>query len=88
MTYHATGTVRAVVAVLALVVLVGVGACGSRSGGGGTALPAVSPLPRASAVSRPRHTAAPAPRWQVRQGAGTSGRLHEALEIRCDQGAF
>ncbi len=70
MTYHATGTVRAVVAVLALVVLVGVGACGSRSGGGGTALPAVSPLPRASAVSRPRHTAAPAPRWQVARALG------------------
>ena len=70
MTYHATGTVRAVVAVLALVVLVGVGACGSRSGGGGTALPAVSPLPRATAVSRPRHTAAPAPRWRVATALG------------------
>lgn len=56
---------------LALVLLVGVGACGSPSGVGETALPSVSPSPRATAFFRPRHDAAPLPRWQVARALGT-----------------
>jgi lipoprotein-anchoring transpeptidase ErfK/SrfK len=68
---------KAPAVVFALVVLVGVGvvltglgACDSRSGGGGTALPAVSPSPRAAAVFRSRPTAAPAPHWRVATALG------------------
>jgi lipoprotein-anchoring transpeptidase ErfK/SrfK len=60
-----------VLAVIALVVLVGLGACDSRSSGGGTAQPAVSPSPDATAVVRPRQTAAPVPHWQIAKAVGS-----------------
>jgi lipoprotein-anchoring transpeptidase ErfK/SrfK len=62
--------VRVALAALALVVLVGLGACGSPAGGGGTALPAVNHSFRATAVFRPRHTAAPLPRWRIARALG------------------
>ncbi len=68
---------KALVAVFALVVLVGLGvvlvglgACGSRAGDGAIAQPAVCPSPRAAAVFRSRPTAAPAPQWRVAQALG------------------
>ena len=69
--------VKAPIVVFALVVpivfgivLVGLGACGSRAGDGAIAQPAVGPSPRAAAVPRSRPTAAPVPHWRVAKALG------------------